>query len=81
MGVMYAHCSKVKYTPFTCFVLARCSLACSSDQKKVEFRQYASMIVRPVKLLHSTSGINTHGFVPSSWMEIFMSLSTLMRIA
>jgi hypothetical protein len=39
MGVMYAHCASVKYSPFTCFVFARYSLACSSDQKKTEFRQ------------------------------------------
>ena len=81
MGVIYAHCSRVKKTPFTCFVFTRYSLACSSDQKKIEFRQYASMMFCPAKLFHTTSGINTNGFVPSSRIEIFISLSALIRIS
>jgi hypothetical protein len=78
IGVIYAHCASVKYTPSTCFPLARYSLACSSDQKKVEFRQYESMIVRSLKLSQSTSGVNTSGFAPASPTEVLILLSMVM---
>ena len=39
IGVMYAHCSSVRYIPSTWFVCIRYSLACSSDQKKIVFLQ------------------------------------------
>jgi hypothetical protein len=80
MGAIYAHCSKVKYTPFTCLVLALYSLACSSDQKKTEFCQYESMMVRSAKLAQSISGINTIGFAFDSRKEICISLSILKCI-
>ncbi len=67
--------------PLTCFVCDRYSLACSSDQKKTVFLQKASIIVRSVKLSHSTSGIKTNGADSASRMEKCMSLSTEMCMA
>lgn len=75
MGIKYAHCSNVRYSPSTCFVLVRYSLACSSDQKKYEFLQYASMMVCSVKFAQSISGIKTNGFAPFSRTENCMLLS------
>ena len=75
MGVIYTHCSKVKYTPFTCFVILRYSLACSSDQKKTEFRQYKSMMVSSAKLFQSMSGMNTNGCASVSRTNTCMLLS------
>jgi len=64
--VLNAHWAIVMYSPRIPPILTRCSLACSSDQKNVVFRQNASMMLGSVSLAKSTSGANMMGLAPSS---------------
>ena len=72
------------YVPFTCDWLARYALACSSDQKKTELRQKASMMFGSMKCCQSTSGTNSSGCAPGapgSWTLHCNSLSTVRWIS
>lgn len=78
IGVMNTAWSNVMYKPRTSPTLLRCSLACSSDQKKTDLLQNASMMLGSVSLHTSTSGTKTRGSAPSSTTRYVSSSSTSM---
>ena len=69
LGVRKTLCASVMYEPRTSEFLWRYSLACSSDQKKTDFRQKASMIFGSSSVLKSTIGTKTNGFAFGSGTE------------
>ena len=74
----YAVRSKVMYIPRTPPTWRRCSLACSSDQKKTLSRQNTSTMLGSVSLEKSTSAMKTQGSAPASSTRHLISLSISM---
>ena len=73
----YAVRSKVMYIPRTPPTWRRCSLACSSDQKKILSRQKTSTMLGSVSWEKSTSAMKTQGSAPcsSTWHLISLSIA------
>ncbi len=61
IGVIKAHWAGVRYPPAPQLPFFRNDLACSSDQKKTDCRQNASMMLASASDAKSTSGIKIRG--------------------
>ena len=80
MGVINAHCLTVRYPPGNLLLFFLCFFACSSDQKKTDCFQNASIILGSESAAKSTSGIKTSGLAEDSCTLIFklLSISSVM---
>lgn len=72
--VIYTHWGNLMYSPLSPPTFRRCSLACSSDQKNIDFLQKPSMILGS-NFCTSTIGTYTNGSVSLSPTLYFRSLS------
>jgi hypothetical protein len=79
MRVTATLCVNVRNVPRAPFTLARYSRACSSDQKKTDLCQKASMILGSFNVSKLTSGAKTSGSVSGSMDLIVKSLSISRR--
>ena len=78
LSVKYTLCANVMYEPRIFLFVIRYSLACSSDQKKIELRQKPSMILGSSNVLKSTIGTKTNG--SASGLETVYSNSLFISI-
>ena len=69
LGVRKTLWARVMYDPRTPACVRRYSFACSSDQKKTERRQKASMMLGSFNVPKSTIGTKTRGFASGSETE------------
>jgi hypothetical protein len=60
-GVISIAWGRLRYNPFTSFICLRYWRACSSDQKKTELFQKASMMLGSSSFSKSTRGTKTSG--------------------
>ena len=72
---MCTACGSDKYVPCTPPAVLRYSFACSSDQKNIDFRQKASIILGSFRRSKSTIGAKITGSDPAVSTRYFNSLS------